>query len=139
MHYNDLTQVYTSVADCADSATENLCKVAMLLKALYNSHYSFKIGPGDFACATRVAFVMCSWPLLLPSFSLSNFFLFPSFAFDPLRRKLPRLNICVPQYFGITSRYMQNNCNFYFFTKTGSRVRTLAIKSGKNARKSFIS
>ena len=48
---------------------------------------STDVGPGSFACAKRGAIAICSWPLLLQSFSLSSLlFLFsPSFAFDPLR------------------------------------------------------
>ena len=39
---------------------------------------TYFFGPGGFACATRGGVAMRSWPLLLPSFSLS-------FSFDPLR------------------------------------------------------
>ena len=35
----------------------------------------YSIGPGGFACATRGGVAMRSWPLLLPTFSLSLFFL----------------------------------------------------------------
>ena len=43
------------------------------------------------------------------SLFLYLFFFFspPSFAFEPLWGKLPRLKISFPQYFGITRRYMQ--------------------------------
>ena len=61
------------------------------------------VGPGGFACATRGGVCNAIRPLLLPSFS---FFSFSSFAFEPLRGKLPRLKKKFPQYFDITRRYL---------------------------------
>ena len=89
----------------------------------------------------EVAFAMRSWPLLLPSFSLSSivnhpwwrmkrswplfsptffsFFFFYAFCFSPTSGKLPRLKICFPQYFGITRRYMQKIIIYFFYQPCG--------------------
>ena len=56
--------------------------------------------------APEVPFAMRSWPLLIPTFSPS--FYLSVFCFWPTSGKLPRLNICFPQYY-----------NFYCFTKKG--------------------
>ena len=44
----------------------------------------FLLAQAALCAPPEMVFAMCSWPLLLPSFSLSIFFS-PSFAFDPLR------------------------------------------------------
>ena len=50
---------------------------------------------------------------------ITNFFLFFSIAFDPLRGNSRGWKFVSPQYFGITRRYMQKNRGilFIFFTK----------------------
>ena len=72
----------------------------------------------------EVVFAMCSWPLLLPSFSLFVFFissLFSVFCLWPTSGKLPCAKELLPQYFGITRRYMQKKyfwgVNFIFLRK----------------------
>ena len=58
-----------------------------------NSHFwSCGIDPGGLRAPPDVAFAMRSWPLLLPTFSLSLFF--SVFCFWPTSKKLPRLKIC---------------------------------------------
>ena len=60
-----------------------------------------------------------NWPLLLPTFGLSFFLSLSSsvFCFWPTSRKLLLLEICFPQYFGITRRYMQKKCMIFFYEK----------------------
>ena len=71
------------------------------------------VGPGGLSAPPDVAFAMRTWPLLLPTFGLS---LLSVFCFWPTSGKLPRLNICSPQYFGTARRNMHFFCcNLYLF------------------------
>ena len=64
-----------------------------------------KLAQAALRAPPEVAFAVRSWPLLLPTFSLSLFSLLSFFVFF-LRLLLSRLKKISPQYFGITRRYM---------------------------------
>ena len=86
------------------ASPENLRLTSVLsITTLHISHF----GPGGLRA-----------PCVRSSFSLFSFFFFSVFCFWPTSGNLPCVKICVPQYFGITRRYMQNKIfflgNFYF-------------------------
>ena len=79
-----------------------------------------------------MAFAVHSWPLLLPSFSLSLLFL--SYIFLRLLLlthfgETPRVWKFVPQYFGITRRYIQKKNLFEFCYKKNDFLFTASVRS----------
>ena len=72
------------------------------------------VGPGVLACATRGGGRSKAGHCfhLLFSFSFFFFFFFSAFYFSPTSGNLPCVKICLPQYFGITRRYMQKKIVF---------------------------
>ena len=71
-----------------------------------------------------------SWPLFSPTFFFFFHFsfFFSAFYFSPTSGNLPCVKICLPQYFGVTRRYMQKNIFFlgnFFSPQTKGHFRAI--------------